>query len=350
MAMITAQDQSYIDSLPQKRDYAKWWYPTQLSPCPLLLRCTKCGDYKLVSDFYTKRDSKKVSRRDILGADHQHACIACHAKSFANQDLRTRLYYSAKSRAKAKGLDFTISIEDIIVPEKCPVLGIRLKSGAGNGTQSVAELETSPTLDRVDNSKGYTPDNICVISLRANNLKRDASLYELRCLAYSMSKPCNDLIVDHSSLMNEITVKATKNADCSASMKDYYKRDHRQKLLTAIRKRGKIYGYDGSITAEDLVIPRYCPALGIELFPSVGKGVKTLDNFYHSPSVDRINSYKGYTKDNVQVISFRANCLKRDASLWEIRALVGYMESFGVVSTEPSLFPNDTTTEPEVAE
>ena len=343
MTMITEQEQFYVDSLPARRNYGKPWYATRFSPCPLLLKCSRCSEYKLISDFYIKRDSKKVSRRDILGADRQCACISCHAKNFANQDLRTRLYYGAKNRAKHKGIGFKLSIDDIVIPEKCPVLGVRLKSGAGNGTQSVAKLEASPTLDRVDDSKGYTPDNICVISLRANNLKRDASLYELRCLAYSMSKPCDDLIVDHSSLMNEITAKATKNADCSASMKDYYKRDHRQKLLTAIRKRGKIYGYDGSIVAEDLVIPRYCPILGIELFPSVGKGVKTLDNFYHSPSVDRINSYKGYTKDNVQVVSFRANCLKRDASLWEIRALVSYMESFGIVSTEPSLFPKDTT-------
>jgi hypothetical protein len=40
-------------------------------------------------------------------------------------------------------------------------------------------------LDRIDNSKGYTPSNIQVISWRANRIKADASADELRrVLAY----------------------------------------------------------------------------------------------------------------------------------------------------------------------
>jgi hypothetical protein len=124
-------------------------------------------------------------------------------------------------------------------------------------------------------------------------------------------------------------------------MKNYYKSDHRVKLLNAIRKRGKTYGFDGSITAEDIVIPEYCPVLGIKLFPSVGKGVKTLNNFYSSPSVDRINSQKGYSKDNIQIVSFRANCLKRDASLWEVRAMLSYMETAEAMNNCPSTDHND---------
>ena len=347
--MITAQDQSYIDSLPQKRDYAKPWYPTQLSPCPLLLRCTKCGDYKPVSNFYTKRNSKKVSRRDILGADHQHACIACNAKIFANQDLRTRLYYSAKSRAKAKGLDFTISIEDIVVPEKCPVLGIRFKSGAGNGTQSVAKLETSPTLDRVDNSKGYTPDNICVISLRANNLKRDASLYELECLVYHMAHPPELKPQDATDSMNAAIKENIAGKNLTKGQQRYVSRDYKETMLQSARGRRRLYDFDESLTVEDFVVPEFCPALGIKLRPSIGLGFKTLDKFYNSPSVDRINYRKGYQKDNIQVISFRANCLKRDASLWEIKALVNYMKDFQGDSMRQAQKTNDTT-EPDGGE
>jgi hypothetical protein len=336
-----------IKGLPLRRNYQKAWHPTQFSPCPLLMQCSKCKEYLPATDFYVKT-VPQISRQDILGQNHVGTCVSCNRSVFPSIDPCRKLYYSAKSRAAKKGLEFNITVDDIVIPKRCPVLGITLKAGVGGGTVSVAKLESSPTLDRIDNSRGYTPDNICVISLRANNLKRDASLYELRCLAYNMSKPCNYSIVNHGPLMNEITAKATKSINCSSSMKDYYRKDHRKKLLSALQRRGKTYGYDGSINAEDIIIPQYCPVLGIELFPSVGKGVKTLDNFYHSPSIDRINNHKGYTKENIQIISFRANCLKRDASLWEVRALVGYMESSGIVSNTPTLFHNDTNQPEEV--
>ena len=333
----------FLKALPARRNYKKPWYPTQASPCPLLMQCTKCKEYLPPTDFYTLKDSTRIARRDILGNDHAACCIACEAKKYPSLDQRRKLYYGAKRRAAEKGLIFEITVEDIVIPERCPVFGIRLKATVGSGTVSVAKLESSPTLDRIDNAKGYTPDNIAVISLRANNLKRDASLYEMRCLAYHMSNPCTASAVDRSTEMNASTQDVVKGKECSVDMKSYYKTDHRVKLLRAIRKRGKTYGFDGSITANDIVIPEYCPVLGIKLFPSVGKGVKTLNNFYNSPSVDRINSQKGYTKDNIQIVSFRANCLKRDASLWEVRAMLSYMETAEAMNSCPSTDHNDTT-------
>ncbi len=81
-----------------------------------------------------------------------------------SNDPRYRMYHAAKHRACTKGLDFDIELADISVPDICPVLGIPM---------------TSPSLDRFDNQKGYTKDNIRVISTRANNLKNDASIEEL---------------------------------------------------------------------------------------------------------------------------------------------------------------------------
>jgi hypothetical protein len=340
----------FLKALPARRNYKKPWHPTQASPCPLLMQCNTCKEYLPFTAFYTLRKSTRIARRDILGKDHAASCIACMAKNYPSLDPRRKLFYGAKRRAVEKGLVFEITPEDIVIPERCPVLGIRLKAAVGCGTVSVARLESSPTLDRIDNTKGYTPDNIAVISLRANNLKRDANLYEMRCLAYHMSKPCAASAIDRSAAMNTLTLDAVKGKECSVDMRNYYKTDHRVKLLRAIRKRGKTYGFDGSITAEDIVIPEYCPVLGIKLFPSVGKGVKALNNFYNSPSVDRIDSRKGYTKENIQIVSFRANCLKRDASLWEVRALVDYMENYRQMHNCSDPLPNDTTTEPEVTE
>jgi len=58
-------------------------------------------------------------------------------------------------------------------PEFCPILGIKLEPGTG------VQKDCNPSLDRIDNTKGYTKDNICVISLKANRLKNSASLDEI---------------------------------------------------------------------------------------------------------------------------------------------------------------------------
>jgi hypothetical protein len=81
------------------------------------------------------------------------------------------MLYHAKRRAKQKNVVFELKKNDIDIPERCPVLGIKFDHDGGN-----AGMETTPTLDRVDNSKGYTKDNICIISFRANNLKSTATL------------------------------------------------------------------------------------------------------------------------------------------------------------------------------
>lgn len=78
----------------------------------------------------------------------------------------------AKHHAKKLGVPFSISAADIHIPKTCPVLGIPL--------ERYKNRDNSPSLDRVICSLGYTPENIRVISGRANRLKSDASLEELR--------------------------------------------------------------------------------------------------------------------------------------------------------------------------
>jgi hypothetical protein len=85
-----------------------------------------------------------------------------------------RMWAAAATRAKRDGTIFTIKLEDIRIPKICPLLGIPLVSG--NGFHTAA----SPSLDRFDTTKGYTPDNIWVISFRANSWKSNFTLTELR--------------------------------------------------------------------------------------------------------------------------------------------------------------------------
>lgn len=63
------------------------------------------------------------------------------------------------------------------------------------------------------------------------------------------------------------------------------------------------------------MVPTYCPIFGIKLVPGVGRQSP------NSPSLDRIIPKKGYVPGNVQVISWRANSLKKDANLRELADL-----------------------------
>jgi hypothetical protein len=97
-------------------------------------------------------------------------------KQKSRLDPRPSLFHEAKKRAKKRGLEFNISIEDVIIPPTCPVLGIPLYKGEGK------QIDNSPTIDRIDNSKGYTKDNIKVISYRANSLKNNGGIREFELL------------------------------------------------------------------------------------------------------------------------------------------------------------------------
>lgn len=79
------------------------------------------------------------------------------------------MWERAKARALAKGLEFSITIDNIKIPDRCPVFGTDWE-------------ESRPSLDRKDSRLGYTPDNIQVISVRANTLKNNATLQELETL------------------------------------------------------------------------------------------------------------------------------------------------------------------------
>lgn len=83
----------------------------------------------------------------------------------------------AKCRAKRDGIEFNLIKSDVVIPTHCPILGIPIKRNIGSGFHN-----DSPSLDRIHNTKGYTKDNIRVISNRANLLKCDATLEELELI------------------------------------------------------------------------------------------------------------------------------------------------------------------------
>jgi hypothetical protein len=92
-------------------------------------------------------------------------------------------------------------------------------------------------------------------------------------------------------------------------------------LLGQARGRASRNNLPFDISHNDLVLPDICPVLGIPI--EIGRGART-DN---SPSLDRKRPELGYVKDNVFVISWRANRLKSNASPEELNKLAEYANS-----------------------
>jgi hypothetical protein len=106
-----------------------------------------------------------------------------------HQDYRKRkpeqcLLSSARNRARKKGIPFNITVEDIVIPENCPILGIPLTRNLGShgGTYS------SASVDKIIPELGYIKGNIQIISLLANNMKSNATKEQLLLFAEWIQK------------------------------------------------------------------------------------------------------------------------------------------------------------------
>lgn len=155
-------------------------------------KCSGCGIEKPLEEFaYSKTEKRykakcrecrhksyleqkeKVLQRAKLYYETNREEIRKRAKERRRNNLANELFKSAKERAKKKGLEFNLEESDIVVPEYCPVLGIKLERGDGKVQKN------SPTLDRIDSNKGYVKGNVIVVSQRANTIKTNATVDEI---------------------------------------------------------------------------------------------------------------------------------------------------------------------------
>lgn len=135
--------------------------------------CIECMS-KSHSAWRNRMDATYLDRRAIR---NKESMDGCRGKDPIKQTLR-----SIKQRAAIAGLEFDLKPSDLVIPEFCPVLGIPIifKTKMGYG---LVERDQRPSVDRIDNKKGYVRDNIIVVSYRANRIKSDATNQELRDIA-----------------------------------------------------------------------------------------------------------------------------------------------------------------------
>lgn len=137
--------------------------------------CVECCRLKGLKYIETRRNYRNKRKNNPEYIEKQ----AEAQRKWRKKDPKRGLFRTAQSRAKEKGLDFNISLDDIIIPEYCPVLGLRLVQIISKGHRGKTRQDNSMSIDRIDNTKGYVKGNICVISLRANIIKNNATINEL---------------------------------------------------------------------------------------------------------------------------------------------------------------------------
>ena len=94
----------------------------------------------------------------------------------------------------------------------------------------------------------------------------------------------------------------------------FYNEHNEINILKAAKTRSRRKGIDFAITSKDILIPDVCPYLGIPLMVAHVPHGGPSDN---SPSLDRIDSLKGYIPGNIEVISHRANSIKNKGTAME---------------------------------
>ena len=153
-----------------------------------LRKCCVCKQFKSYDNFHkncrkylglsnTCKLCNKLKNKDYQKTIKYKNKRIVYYMTYRNSHKEYEMWRHAKKRAKLDNREFTITIEDIVIPEFCPVLSIPLNR------ESNGKSDNSPSLDRIDNTKGYIKGNICVISWRANNIKNIGSALEHRKIA-----------------------------------------------------------------------------------------------------------------------------------------------------------------------
>ena len=139
------------------------------APDGLQYKCSPCD-----KAYQVKRRLENVEQN----LDYQRTYQKNRRKDYSYR--LQMLINASKQRAKNKNREHSITIEDIkaIYPTDgcCPIFGMKLEFN------NAGFRENSPSIDRVNSAKGYTPDNIQIISWKANRIKGYASTQELEML------------------------------------------------------------------------------------------------------------------------------------------------------------------------
>jgi hypothetical protein len=170
--------------------------------------CTQCGIVKPLSEFPRKsasRDGRSACCRICTRKQQKEFRDSGKQAKYHRDNPHVRqlstMVANSRRRAKEKNLDHNIDVAYLrsICPSHCPYLGVKLRWEVQDGLGMKAKaFHNSPSLDRIDGSKGYVRGNVAIVSYRANTIKQDATEQELiqmgqRIAELKMQLACEEL-------------------------------------------------------------------------------------------------------------------------------------------------------------
>lgn len=149
------------------------YYKNRASKDGLRADCKRCQNK--VRDLWAKSNKEKLQklRSEYRKRPEIKKHRALLSQAWNRKNIESTLITKAKIRARKLGLSFSLSKQDIKIPEFCPILGLKLQVSSNKVSDS------SPTLDRLNGNLGYIKENVAVISHKANRIKNNSSFEEL---------------------------------------------------------------------------------------------------------------------------------------------------------------------------
>ena len=130
---------------------------------------------------YRQQNKEKLRSQNKDWHKEHPGRYAMYSRNWRRRNPTHQLWLRVRDRAAREGQEFTILETDILIPTHCPYLGIELVIAP-----PLESRDSALSLDRVDNTKGYIPGNIEVISYLANRMKNSATKEQLITFANSI--------------------------------------------------------------------------------------------------------------------------------------------------------------------
>lgn len=133
--------------------------------------------------YYKNHEVNKKRARDYQNKRYAEGKVTSekvneYYKARKRRDPVRVLYWSVKTRARKKGREFDMSLEffkEMFKPMRCTITGIKLKFAE----EGAKHDPIMPTIDRIDNDRGYVEDNVRLVSWAYNRAKSNLTDEEL---------------------------------------------------------------------------------------------------------------------------------------------------------------------------
>ncbi len=138
--------------------------------------CKEC-EYKKARNRYslTGKDNMKRYYQKIKKDNDKYFSHLKKVNNYRDNNREKCLLLYCKNRVKTFNLPFNLELEDIIIPEYCPILEVKFNLNKPKRGRNMY----GPSVDRIIPELGYVKGNIRIISLKANMMKSNASKEEL---------------------------------------------------------------------------------------------------------------------------------------------------------------------------